>query len=253
MGRRGVRIEDAERWVFNRLASDYRARPGYPSELLDRLAELAGGPGRTAVDLGAGTGLVALPLAARGLEVTAVEPAEGMLRVLREAAAPRVVALHAAAETTGLAAASADLAVLADSLHWVEPGAAGREIARIARPGAAVAIVEAVPAGTAFMTAVMSLVEAANFKARRPSSTAARREHLLRAAGAARPTAERFDHAEQLAPERLDAVLRSLSLVGPAIGESAVERLLDGARRLADGAGGAVWARVITLTWARTP
>jgi SAM-dependent methyltransferase len=253
MGRRGVRIEDAERWVFNRLASDYRARPGYPPELLDRLAVLAGGPGRTVVDLGAGTGLVALPLAARGLEVIAVEPAEEMLRLLKDGAGPRVLPLHAAAEATGLAAASLDLAVLADALHWVEPGAVGREIARLARPGAAVAVVEAVPSATPFMAAVMALVEDANFKARRSSSAAARREHLLRAAGASRPATERFEHTEELAPERLGAVLRSLSLVGPALGERAVEGLVDSARRLADGAGGAVWARVITLTWARRP
>jgi SAM-dependent methyltransferase len=254
MGRRGVRIEDAERWVFNRLAGDYRARPGYPPELLDRLAELAGGPGGAAVDLGAGTGLVALALASRGLQVVAVEPAEEMLRVVQEAAEPRVLARHAAAEATGLAGRTADLAVLADALHWVDPGAVGLEVARVLRPGGVVAVVEAAPSPTPFMTGVIALVEAANFKARRSSSAAVRREHLLRAAGASSPAvSERFQHSEPLAPARLDAVLRSLSLVGPAIGEAAVEHLLAEVRRLAESAGGAVWARDLTLTWARRP
>jgi hypothetical protein len=31
MGRRGVRVDQDERWVFNRLAGAYRARPGYPA------------------------------------------------------------------------------------------------------------------------------------------------------------------------------------------------------------------------------
>ena len=78
MGRRGVGVEDGDRWVFNRLADDYRARPGYPAALVDRLHALAGGAG-TVVDLGAGTGLLALPLAGRGLAVRAVEPASAML------------------------------------------------------------------------------------------------------------------------------------------------------------------------------
>lgn len=250
MGRGGVRVEDARRWVFNRLAADYRARPGYPPELLDRLSELAGGPGRTVVDLGAGTGLVALPLARAGLHVVAVEPAEAMLNVLEEVAAGGVEALHARAEDTGIAAARADLAVLADSLQWVDPGATGREIARFLRRGGAVAVVEARPSPTPFMTGVTELIEAANFKARRSPSSDDRREHLLRAAGASHATVERFEHSQPLASGELDAVLRSLSLVGPALGESAVERLLADARRLA-ASHGAVWTREITLSWAR--
>lgn len=253
MGRRGVRVEDAGRWVFNRLAEDYRGRPGYPAGLLDRLAELAGGPGRTVLDLGAGTGLIALPLAARGLEVIAVEPAEAMLRVLGEAAPPRVRAVHAAAERTGLPPGTAELAVLADALHWVEAEPVGREVARVLRPGGIVAVVEARPAPTPFMSAITALIEAANFKARRPAGPASRREQLLRGAGAVRETVEWFEHAEPLDPDRLDAVLRSLSLVGPALGASAVEALLGAARQLAAASGGAVWARELSLAWARVP
>jgi SAM-dependent methyltransferase len=253
MGRRGVRVEDEDRWVFNRLADDYRARPGYPPALLDRLAEIAGGAGCTVVDLGAGTGLVALPLAQRGLSVLAVEPAKAMLRVLAEAAAPSVQAVHASAEDTGLPRAVAHMAVLAEALQWVDPGAAAREIARLVKPGGAVAIVEATPAPTPFMTGVTALIEAANFKARRSTATVARREHLLAAAGATLRATETFEHAEVLSPERLDAVLRSLSLVGPALGARELRELLDQARLLAMRAGGAVWARSVALTWGCFP
>jgi ubiquinone/menaquinone biosynthesis C-methylase UbiE len=254
MGRRGVRIEDEDRWVFNRLADDYRARPGYPPALLDRLAEIAGGAGCTVVDLGAGTGLVALPLAQKGLRVLAVEPATAMLRVLlAEAATPSVQAVHASAEDTGLPRAVADMAVLAEALQWVDPGAAAREIARLVKPGGAVAIVEATPAPTPFMTGVTALIEAANFKARRSAASAARREQLLAAAGPTLRATETFEHAEVLSPERLDAVLRSLSLVGPALGPVELRELLDEARRLAIRAGGAVWARSVALAWGRLP
>jgi SAM-dependent methyltransferase len=270
MGRRGVRVEDADRWVFNRLAAAYRERPGYPPELIGRLAELAGVPqasedrsalsatssptpgapgGGVAVDLGAGTGLISVPLAARGLRVFAVEPAAAMLRELERAAACGVTPVHAPAEHTGLPDGVADLAVLADALQWVDPGAAGLEIARLVRTGGVVAVIEARPAATPFMQGVFALVETSNFKARRSRGADARREQLIREAGGRAIRTELFEHEELLSPERLDAVLRSLSLVGPALGERAVEHLTSEVRALAGAHGGAVWARELTLTW----
>jgi Xaa-Pro aminopeptidase len=47
--------------VFNRLAVAYQSRPGYPEALVERLSQVAA-PGGRAVDLGAGTGDLALPL-----------------------------------------------------------------------------------------------------------------------------------------------------------------------------------------------
>ncbi|HVU51011.1 MAG TPA: methyltransferase type 11, partial [Polyangia bacterium] len=72
LGRRKVRLEDASRWVFNRMAEVYDARPPYPTALVDALSALAPA-GAPVADLGAGTGHLALPLAARGLDVTAIE------------------------------------------------------------------------------------------------------------------------------------------------------------------------------------
>ena len=135
MGRRGVGVDDDDRWVFNRLAEDYRARPGYPAALVDRLAALAG-EGGSVVDLGAGTGLLALPLAARGIAVHAVEPASAMLDVLREGArALPIDPVHATAEETGLPAGGASLVLVSDALHWIEPEAAGHEAARLLTAG----------------------------------------------------------------------------------------------------------------------
>jgi SAM-dependent methyltransferase len=281
--RRGLSVEDDARWVFNRLAQDYRCRPPYPAALVDRLVALAGGPGGRAADLGAGTGLLSLPLVRAGLRVHAVEPAREMLRLLEEGARaegvpfagaspppsahPEVSAgaaggesretstatatsncpvelVHAAAEDTGLPSGAFDLVVLADALQWVDPERAGREAARLLAPGGAVAVVEPRLGGTPFLDALAALLVAANPKSRRAPLPVAR---LLAAAGTAPLPVERFDHEVALAPDELDAVLRSLSLVGPALGPALLAELLADARALAKAHGGATWRREILL------
>ena len=51
----------------------------------------------------------------------------------------------------------------------------------------------------------------------------------------------------RLDDEALDAVLRSLSFAGPALGPAALARLLEDARALAGEHGGAVWRRELAL------
>ena len=242
-------MDESGRWVFNRLANDYRARPGYPPPLVDRLAGMAG-VGGGVVDLGAGTGLLAVPLAARGLPVQAVEPAEAMLALLGEAASGLpVTCVHAAAERTGLPAGSASLVLLADAVQWIEPEAAGREAARLLLPGGAVAVVEPRVGGDPFSDGVAELLARANPRAR-PRSPA-RVSQFLDAASVRNRVVESFRHEELLDPPRLDAVLRSISLVGPALGPGPLSGLLSEARSLASRCGGATWTREVRLTWGR--
>jgi len=250
MGRRDARVEQPERWVFNRLVADYRARPGYPEALADRLLVLAGGAASTIADIGAGTGLLAVPLARRGARVAAVEPAGAMLAVLREEAAGLPVEpLHAAAEETGLATASVSLALLADAFQWVDPERAGREVSRILAPGGVLAVVEPRLAATPFLAELQALLAAANPRARpRPPE---RLPQLFACAGVAVAGREAWRHEERLEPARLDAVLRSISLAGPALAPAALEELLAATRRLAERRGGAGWVREIALTWGR--
>ncbi len=253
MGRRGVTVADERRWVFNRLARDYPQRPAYPGALVRRLLQIAGGPAAAVADLGAGTGHLALPLAAGGARVYAIEPARAMLRALEAGLDARfaksVTTVHAAAERTGLADGACDLVLVADALQWMDGERAGREAARIIRPGGALAVVEAQLGGTPFLRALSALVAEANFKAR--PAPAGRLSQLFATAGFRRLSTERFGHSERLEPQRLDAVLRSLSFVGPALGPDRLEALLDGARRLARAHGGAIWEREISLTWGR--
>ncbi len=126
---------------FSGRASDYVAgRPSYPSEAIDVLLAGLGDPAAlNVVDLGAGTGISARLLAARGPAVIAVEPNAEM----RERAAPCAGVRWQAgsAERTGLPDGSSDLVTAFQAFHWFEAALALREIERVLRPGGRAAIV----------------------------------------------------------------------------------------------------------------
>ncbi|HYD39538.1 MAG TPA: methyltransferase domain-containing protein [Anaeromyxobacter sp.] len=250
--RAGISPEDDRRWVFNRLEEDYRARPAYPAALVDRLTVLAGGPGARVADLGAGVGHLAVPLAARGLRVAAVEPARAMLAALSEAAGTASVEVdpaHAAAEATGLPDRSFALVVIADALQWIDPEAGAAEVRRLLAPGGVLAVVTARPAGTPFLDALGTRIAARNPKARpHPPPVAL----FFSLAGLPPPCVEAIDDPElPLDPAALEAVLRSLSYVGPALGPASLATLLEEARALAAEHGGATWRRELRVAWAR--
>ncbi len=282
MSRTGISVQDHARWVFNRLARDYARRPGYPEALVVRLVALAGGPGAEVVDLGAGTGLLSIPLARAGLRVQAVEPARAMLEELEAAVscgdstptstststptstptstsispAPSPLPsppagergwctpIHATGESTGLPSSAFDLVVAADALHWMDAARAGTEAARLLRPGGAVAVVVPRLASTPFLDALSARLAAANPRARSGLPPV---DLFLSHAGAAPLPPERFTHEVTLSEADLDAVLRSLSLVGPALGPAGLEAVLADARDLAARHGGAGWRREIPL------
>jgi SAM-dependent methyltransferase len=247
VGRRTIRVRDRDRWIFNRLAEAYRSRPPYPDAIVSRLAALGA---NDVADLGAGTGLMAIPLASRGLRVTAVEPARRMLTVLDEragAAGVTLTTVHAAAEDTGLAESSFDLVTLADALQWVDPELAGVEIGRILRDGGFLAVIEPAFADTPFMRAVEEAISRANPRGRRPVLEGAL-EQLFRLAVLGPPAAcERVRQDVALDEAALSGVVRSLSFAGPALGDKQLEDLQREARSAARQYGGAVWSREIRL------
>jgi SAM-dependent methyltransferase len=238
------------RRVFERLADDYRARPPYPEALVERLSELAG-EGRAVVDLGAGTGLLAAPLARRGHPVLAVEPAQAMLALCAETCSGLpVIPVRAPAESTGLEPPDAALVLLADAIHWVRPDAAGSEAHRLLAPDGVAAVVAPEPMDTPFMRGVRSLLVSANPKARSLSTGARTRQFLVLAAGPGHPREEAWEQRVRLNPETLRSVVRSLSYGGPALGPSRMERLLDEVEALGQREG-REWARVLRLSWLR--
>jgi SAM-dependent methyltransferase len=124
---------------FARAADAYeRGRPGYPAAAVDFLADrLRLGPGRTVVDLAAGTGKLTRPLVGTGAEVVAVEPVAEMRAALPAAA--RAVA--GTAEAIPLPAGSADAVTVAQAFHWFDGDVALAEIHRVLRPSGALALV----------------------------------------------------------------------------------------------------------------
>ncbi|MGP9695480.1 class I SAM-dependent methyltransferase [Brachybacterium sp. AOP25-B2-12] len=128
--------------AFADQGEDYdRLRPGYPSAVIDTIRRWAGPSARDAVDLGAGTGKLTLLLAARGLQVTAIDPSGSMLTALDAAGDPHVTSRVARAESTGLPDASADLVTAAQSWHWFDTAAVCREVTRVLRPDGVLVLV----------------------------------------------------------------------------------------------------------------
>jgi SAM-dependent methyltransferase len=121
---------------FGKVAESYeRARPDYPAAGVAWLAErLRLEPGRTVVDLAAGTGKLTRLLVPTGATVIAVEPVAGM-RAQLEHAVPGVLAVEGRAEHIPLLDASADAFTVAQAFHWFASSEALDEIARVLRPG----------------------------------------------------------------------------------------------------------------------
>jgi SAM-dependent methyltransferase len=114
-----------------------RGRPDYPVAAIEFLAERLGlRPGRTVLDLAAGTGKLTRLLVPTGAEVIAVEPIEEMRAKIEGART-----LEGTAEAIPLDAASVDAVTVAQAFHWFKPDEALAEIRRVLRPGGGLALV----------------------------------------------------------------------------------------------------------------
>jgi SAM-dependent methyltransferase len=123
---------------FDKAADVYeRARPGYPKEAIDFIVERLGEG--TVVDVAAGTGKFTRELIARGLEVIAVEPVEGMRRTF-ERVLPDVPLLAGTAESLPLEDHSVGAITAAQAAHWFDAGRAVKEFHRVLRARGRIAL-----------------------------------------------------------------------------------------------------------------
>jgi SAM-dependent methyltransferase len=127
---------------FARAAGAYeRGRATFPAAAVAAiLAETGAAPGGALLELGTGTGKLTRSLTGSGARVIALEPVAEMRALLGETA-PGAETLAGVAEQIPLADGSVDAVVAAQAYHWFDPEAATAEVARVLRPGGAVALV----------------------------------------------------------------------------------------------------------------
>lgn len=113
-------------------------RPTYPARLVDELARVS--PGHNlALDCGCGTGQLSVLLAERFELVVATDASAAQI----EQAVPhkRVQYRTALAEDSRLADSAADLITVAQAAHWLDLDKFYREVRRVARPNAVLALI----------------------------------------------------------------------------------------------------------------
>ena len=126
---------------FGSAAENYeRYRMGYPAELVRAVLRYAGREIRTALEVGAGTGKATRLFAARGIQVTALEPDPEMAGVLRRTTRglpvrPMVVTFEAFRSPGGF-----DLLYAGASWHWMDPATRWTRAADRLEPGGVLAL-----------------------------------------------------------------------------------------------------------------
>ena len=130
------------RRTFGSVAEQYdRARPGYPPEIFDDLAELAGlCEGSRVVEVGPGTGKATVELVRRGWDVTGVELSADLAEVARRNA-PGAEIVVREFETWQPEPAGFDAIVALAAYHWIAPEHRYAKPAGLLKPGGALAVV----------------------------------------------------------------------------------------------------------------
>jgi len=128
------------RTTFESAAALYQqARPDYPDELFDALAEMAAlQPDAGLLEVGCATGKATLPLARRGFAITAVELGAALAAQARLnlAGFDRVTVVNADFEHwEPTAPASFDLVYAATAWHWIDPDVGYPKAWRLLKPG----------------------------------------------------------------------------------------------------------------------
>ncbi|KAL9543909.1 hypothetical protein MBANPS3_007893 [Mucor bainieri] len=118
------------------MLTDYPAaqtRPSYPEALLNKIQDIL--PEKASIiDLAAGTGLMTKALVAKGFNVTAVEPVEGMRTKLMEVV-PGVPCFEGTSWNIPVKGDSQNAIVIAQAFHWFDDVKTLEEMHRVLKPG----------------------------------------------------------------------------------------------------------------------
>lgn len=129
-----LHLDRARAGSFGPVADQYdRFRPTYPDALIDDLAGLR--PAKV-LDVGCGTGKVAVALAERGLSVLGVEVDQRMAEV---AHGHGIDVQVAAFENWDAAGRTVDLITCGDAWHWIDPARGVAKAAEVLEAGGTVA------------------------------------------------------------------------------------------------------------------
>jgi SAM-dependent methyltransferase len=112
-----------------------RARPSYPSALVERI--VTGSPGRDMLDVGCGTGITARLFQAAGCRVLGVDPDPRMADLARRGGLEVEVAKIEDWDPAGRAF---DAVIAGQAWHWVDPVAGAAKAAQALRPGGLLAV-----------------------------------------------------------------------------------------------------------------
>ena len=135
--------------TWDKRSESFSTKHGSHSEYVDRFLELAAvQPGETVLDMGCGTGALAVPLASRGVHVVAADFSPGMLGVLRAQAEERdlsgievrVLAWDDDWDAAGLGENCVDVALASRSIATSDLGEALAKLTRVARKRACITL-----------------------------------------------------------------------------------------------------------------
>jgi len=189
-------------------ATYVQGRPDYPYEVDAWLcSHLRLSKGRTALDLGAGTGKFLPHLRDTDAKVVAVEPVAAMLAQL-VSRNPGIEAKQGSAEHIPLADASVDAVVCAQSFHWFANTRALNEIRRVLKIGGSLGLIWNIrDESVAWVAALRTIFDAHESDAPRYRTQAWRR--VFPAAGFTPLCETRFSHGHTGPPEHviIDRVL----------------------------------------------
>lgn len=135
-------LHDAAARGFPRAAAAYDSgRPEYPSPAVERLAAvLRLRPGRTVLELAAGTGKLTRALRPWGARLVALEPVSAMRARFAENL-PGTSLVGGRAEALPFSGGCADGVAVGQGFHWFRADTALDECARVLRPGGVLALV----------------------------------------------------------------------------------------------------------------